>query len=423
MKIKGDKKMVKPVLKTILKNGDLSYTIRVVNGRLTSGKTKYAKRTITIPKEYSESKKRKELEEATYKFEEEIKKGLLIQGNTFFKEYSEDWLYTKKGLAPSTYHDYENTVNRLKEEFGHYKLEEIKSLMLIKFFEKLRIDGSKKKTGKKGLSEKTIKNIYDILYNIFECAIDDEVLYRNPLKRKSFPKPKPVRKPIVFLDENDIVKLAKALKIDNVDLKYQCMIRIALGVGARIGEIEALEWSDVNFKTGVIKITKTIQNISGLGTVEKPPKTKNSIREVMIGQDVIELLKEHKKEQEQTKNNLGDLWQNDIEVKDAKGNTIIKQNDKIFTQWDGKPIYNGTFGKWLKKFTKKHGLKPYTPHSFRHTFATLSLEANQPINAISRTLGHSNISTTTDIYVKTTDKSKETLSSVMSNKMNDIFHL
>lgn len=416
--------MVKPIFIRKNKNGDEIYSLRVANGRLKNGKTKYSKMNCTISKDLSDSKKRKILEEEIFKFEEEIKRGKHTNGIVFFKQYALDWLYIKKqsNLAPSTIRDYEYTVNRLNEEFGQYRVNEITNIMIIKFFENLRTVGSNKNNEKKGLSEKTIKNIYDILYNIFECAIDDDILiYKNPLKSKSFPKPKPVKKPIVFLDEEDIVKLAKALKEENTSLKYQCMTRIALGTGARIGEVEALEWKDIDMATGIIKITKTIQNITGIGTVEKPPKTKNSIRDVIIGQDVIELLKQYKLEQEEIKKAIGDLWLNTIELYDAKGKLFIKKNDKVFTQDNGKPIYSGTFGDWLKKFTKRNDLKPYTPHSFRHTFATLSLEQNQPINAISKTLGHSNISTTSNIYIKTTDKSKEILSSVMSNKMSDMF--
>lgn len=416
--------MVKPYLLRTLKNGDEVYLLRVANGRLKSSSTRYAKKNFTVSKELSDTKKRKILEEETFKFEEEIKKGTYTNGNVYFKQYSLGWLYIKKqsNLAPSTICGYENIVNRFNEEFGQYRVDEITNIMIVKFFAKLRTKGSNKNNEKKGLSEKSIKNIYDVLFNIFECAIEDEIIYKNPLKSKNFPKPKPVKKDIIFLEEEDIKKLAQSLKTDEVDLKYQCMTRIALGTGARIGEIEALEWKDIDFITGKIKITKTIQRIGGIGMIEKSPKTDNSKREVFIGEDVIELLKQHKAEQEETKKSIGDLWLNNIEFKDAKGKTFIKNNDKVFTQWNGKPIYNGTFAYWLKKFTTKHNLKAYTPHSFRHTFATLSLEEHQPINAISKTLGHSNISTTSNIYIKTTDKSKEVLSTVMSNKMNDIFN-
>ena len=416
--------MVKPVLKTKLKNGDETYTLRVANGRLKSGKTKYAKKNVIVSKELSDTKKKKFLEEETFKFEEEIKRGRNNSGIVYFKQYALNWLYIKKqsGLAPMTIADYTRTINRLIDEFGQYRVDEITSIMIIKFLAKLREVGANQNNKNKPLSEKTIKNIYDVIYNIFECAIDDDIIYKNPLKSKNFPKPKPTKKDIVTLDEEDVIKLAIALKKENVDLKYQCMTRIALGTGARIGEVQALEWKDINFKTGEIKITKTIQRITELGIVEKAPKTKNSIRNVYVGEDVLELLKEYKEEQEETKNKLGDLWLYTIELCDAKGKKFTKNNDKLFTQWNGKPMYNGTFGYWLKKFTKRNNLKPYTPHSFRHTFATLSLEENQPINAISKTLGHSNISTTSNIYIDTTEKSKQTLSAVMSNKMNNIFN-
>lgn len=415
--------MAQATKRRTLSNGDITYTLRVANGRLKSGKTKYSKKSFTVSKDLSESKIKKLLEEETFKFELEIKRGRCTNGVVFFKEYTNNWLYIKKqsNLAPMTILDYERTVNRLIDCFGQYRIDEITMIMIVKFLNNLRSKGANKNNPNKGLSEKTIKNVYDVLYNIFDCAIDDDILYKNPLKAKHFPKPKPVKKDIVFLDEQDITKLANALYTDKVNLKYQCMSRIALGTGARIGEIQALEWNDINFKTGFISINKTIQRISSIGTIEKPPKTKNSIRIVQVGKDVLDLLIELKKEQEETKNKLKDLWLENIVLYNEKGNQFIKENDKIFTQWNGKPIYNGTFGSWLKKFTMKHNLKPYTPHSFRHTFATLSLEEQQPINAISKTLGHSNITTTSNIYIKTTDKSKEVLSIVMSEKLKDIF--
>lgn len=414
--------MASPEFRGKLKNGDLSYRLRVANGRLKNGKTKYSIKTITVSKDLTDAKRNKLLLEETVKFEEEIKRGKHTNGIVFFREYAKDWLYTKKRLAPSTYRDYQGTVKKLVDEFGQYKLNEITSIMIIKFYEKLRETGNNKNDITKGLSEKTIKNIHDVLNNIFECAVEDDLIYKNPLRGKNFPAPKPIKKDIKFLDEEDIVKFAMLLK--NEKLIYQCITRMCLDNGARIGEIQALEWKDINFKTGDVSITKTLQKVSGIdGLIEKPPKTKNSIRVVRIGEDTLNLLLQLKKEQEEKKNKLGDLWQSKIELKDANKKTFIKDNDKIFTQWNGLPIYPTTYRDWLSKFCKRNNLKQISPHSLRHTFATLSVEENQPINAISKILGHSNITTTSNIYIKATDKSKEILSNVMTNKMSSFFEI
>ena len=148
---------------------------------------------------------------------------------------------------------------------------------------------------------------------------------------------------------------------------------IALSTGMRIGEINALEWDDIDFVNKKIRVNKTLQYISTIGIIEKEPKTKKSKRIIDVEQDLLNLLCEYSKEQEKNKKLLDYYWHKEITLKNEKGNDFTKKNNKIFTQWDGKPIFPQTFGQWLKKFQKKHNLSNYTPHSFRHTYATISV--------------------------------------------------
>ena len=406
------------ITKIVGKNG-ISYRIRAVKGKTKSGNSKQVSMTWKAPSNLTEKQIEKEVQKVANQFENSIQNHKYTNNNVLFKDYSCEWLYKKKHLSPSTYNDYLRTVNRLNDEFGYCKVSEITALMVMKYYEKLRKPGANKNTGN-SLSEKSILNIHDCLNNIFDYAIDDEIIYKNPLKSKNFPRPKPDKKEMKFLTDDDLLSLSQ--EFQNIDLMKRCCIMIALSTGMRIGEINALEWDDIDFVNKKIRVNKTLQYISTIGIIEKEPKTKKSKRIIDVEQDLLNLLCEYRKEQEKNKKLLDYYWHKEITLKNEKGNDFTKKNNKIFTQWDGKPIFPQTFGQWLKKFQKKHNLSNYTPHSFRHTFATISVEENQSINALSELLEHAKKSTTLDMYVHSNDVAKERLATSVSNKINTIFY-
>lgn len=405
------------ITKIVGKNG-ISYRIRAVKGKTSNGNSKQVSMTWKAPSNLTEKQIEREVQKVANQFENSIQTHKYTNNNVLFKDYSSEWLFKKKHLSPSTYQDYSNTVDRLNNEFGYCKVSEISSLMVIKFYDKLRKPGANKNTGNR-LSEKSILNLHDCLNNIFDYAIDDEIIYKNPLKSKNFPRPKPDKKEMKFLTNNDLINLSQ--EFNNIDLMRKCCIMIALNTGMRIGEINALEWNDIDFKNKKIRVNKTLQYISKIGIIEKEPKTQKSKRIIDVNQDLLDLLCEYRKEQAKNIKLLDYYWQKEIVLKDEKGNEFTKKNDKIFTQWNGKPIFPQTFGQWLKKFQKKHNLSHYTPHSFRHTYATISVEENQSINALSELLGHAKKSTTLDMYVHSNDDAKEQLATSVSNKINKYF--
>lgn len=75
-----------------------------------------------------------------------------------------------------------------------------------------------------------------------------------------------------------------------------------------------------------------------------------------------------------------------------------QESGKIFTQYNGLPIHPSSVTSWLRKFTERNGLPHVTPHMLRHTSATMLLMQGVPLKAVSRRLGHTLASTTSDIY-------------------------
>ena len=83
---------------------------------------------------------------------------------------------------------------------------------------------------------------------------------------------------------------------------------------------------------------------------------------------------------------VGDAWEGDPE------------DDRIFTNEVGRPIFPTSPTQWLRKFIKRTGLPSSTVHSLRHTYASLLIAEGTPLVVVSSNLGHAQVSTTSNIY-------------------------
>jgi integrase len=149
--------------------------------------------------------------------------------------------------------------------------------------------------------------------------------------------------------------------------------------GMRIGEICALTWEDMDTDTGIIHIRRTIQRIytieEGFRKTEiilDTPKTKNSIREIPMNKDLLRMLKPIKK--------------------------IVNPSFYVLTN-DAKPTEPRTYRTYYKNLMKELGMPELKFHGLRHSFATRCIESKCDYKTVSVLLGHSNISTTLNLYV------------------------
>jgi len=378
---------------TIQKRGKNSWRLSVNCGMDANKKQIRKTKTITVEhtcaeksckncKKVSRCRARKEAEKQLALFAAEVEKGMFIApAKLTFQDFIERWLrdYGEKNLSVKTVARYKELLTRINQAMGHLKIGQIKPAHLMEFYANLQEDGVREDGKPGGLSEQTILHHHRLLSTIFNTAVQWEIIPSNPAAKVKPPKVR--KKEVSYYDEEQTAALLEAL--GNEPLKYKVLIHLAIATGCRRGELMGLEWQDVDFDNSTIKIRQASQYLPGKGVFAKAPKNETSVRTISVPSSVMALLKQYKAYQAGKRLKAGDLWQG---------------SDRLFVTWDGRPIHPDTPSHWFKKFIQKHGLPPLTFHGLRHTSATLLIGQGAPLKSISARLGHSNISTTGDIY-------------------------
>lgn len=226
-----------------------------------------------------------------------------------------------------------------------------------------------------GLSQKTIKDMLIVLRMILKFGAKKNYCVYAPID-VIFPTDRERQ-------ELEVLSIANQKKImrfveDNFTFR-NLGIFICLSTGIRIGEICALTWDDIDAENGVIHIRKTIQRIyireNGIKKTElliDTPKTATSMRDIPMIKDLYEILKPLKK---------------------------VVNNDYFVLTNEATPTEPRTYRNYYKKLLDKLGIPPIKFHGLRHSFATRCIESKCDYKTVSVILGHSNISTTLNLYV------------------------
>ena len=197
------------------------------------------------------------------------------------------------------------------------------------------------------MSSRTILHYYRCLSVIFNSAVEDELIERNPCDK--VPVPKVGSEPANFLDDEQAEKLIELVRKEKHP--FDVIIIVLLHTGMRRGECCGLDWSDIDFRNSVIKIHHSLLYLPKIGVYEDSPKNETSKRVIRVGEDLLECLKEYKEWQESEAERLGSQWIN---------------SGKVFTAWNGKPINPGTVTAWFHKFVIRNDLPYVSIHSLRH---------------------------------------------------------
>ena len=165
------------------------------------------------------------------------------------------------------------------------------------------------------------------------------------------------------------------------ELRYKVALLIALFGGLRKGEILGLNWSDYDGRS--IKVQRTRLIGRGTGVYETTPKTPGSHRLVTLPQEVCDHINDLRQQQAEQKEALGDQW--------LESEALIKGDL-------GAPLYPQVLQRWFARFIEKNDLPPLTLHGLRHTHTSMLASLHLEPKQISERLGHTQMSTTMNIY-------------------------
>lgn len=271
----------------------------------------------------------------------------------------------KQYVKKSTYSAYVLLVeNHLLPYFGNK--EEVEESDVQSFvFKKLE----------QGLSQKTIKDILIVLKMILKFGVKHKYLNYCEIDIK-FPTQRD-NENLEVLNRSNQRKIMDYIE-DNFTFK-NLGIYLCLCTGLRIGELCALTWDNIDVDNGIISVRKTIQRIYIVDEGRKrteliidTPKTKNSIRDIPMTTDLLRVVKPLKR--------------------------VVNDSYFVLTN-DEKPTEPRTYRNYYKRLMKKLEIPDLKFHGLRHSFATRCIEGKCDYKTVSVILGHSNISTTLDLYV------------------------
>ena len=231
-----------------------------------------------------------------------------------------------------------------------------------------------KKLGE-GLSQKSVKDILIVLKMVLRFGVKYNLIAHHQIDIR-FPTERE-RQEVEVLSKANQRKIMEFVKSN---FTFQNLgIYICLSAGLRIGEVCALTWDDIDTEQGVIYVTKTIQRIYYIGGIERKteviidtPKSKNSIREIPMTRDLLRIIKPLKK--------------------------VVNSSFYVLTNSTA-PTEPRTYRNYYKRLMKQLDIPALKFHGLRHSFATRCIESNCDYKTVSVLLGHSNISTTLNLYV------------------------
>ena len=294
-----------------------------------------------------------------------------------FGEWIDLWYqnYSKPGIRETTQENYETRIYKhIIPEIGHIQLDKLTQNDLQQFYMRLKKGGRCRLADTKGsgLSDRVVRGCHCSCRTALEKAVSEGLIFKNPAIGCKLP-PKKGRE-MQILDSYELQRFLTQAKEEG----FYELFMLDIATGMRRGELLGLQWDDFNTETGELHIQRQVAKVKGQLTVSKP-KTKTSIRTIILPPAVVRMLNEYHK-------NVYSRWVFPSPVKDDLPR-------------DPQSIY-----KRMQMVLEHAECKRVRFHDLRHTFATMALSRGMDVKTLSATIGHISSATTLDIYSHVTNE-------------------
>ena len=286
--------------------------------------------------------------------------------------------YKKANLRPNTQMSYERRIyQHIIPALGRIPLDKLTARDIQQFYTNLKKSGRLIRTELygAGLSDQTVRGIHTTLRAALDKATEEKLIFRNPADSCKPPSARP--REMQVLTPEEIQRLLIQAKEDGC---YELLL-LELATGLRRGEILALQWDDLNFRTGALRVERQVHRVKG-ELVVSPPKTKAGNRTVLLPAPVLKVLKTYQK-------TVHSRWMFPSPVKEDS------------------PMDPAAVRKRLQTVLERAECRHLRFHDLRHTFATASLEHGMDIKTLSTIIGHVSSATTLNTYTHVTDAMRQ----------------
>lgn len=272
----------------------------------------------------------------------------------------------------------------------------------------------------KGYSRSQLLSVNSVANMVYKYAIKQKLRRDNPCYGAEIPtkvltveevENDPIEEK--YLKRNEVEEFLRATVKLNDRQKTTIFYLLAFS-GMRIGELCALKWPDINFAENKIRITKTIycekNNIANYELTT--PKTTGSIRIIDIDPTIMDLLRDHQRQQQK------------FNMTHRTSFEDFHDENFVFSRPNGYPLLPVYAYKYMKRILKDTKItKKASPHIFRHTYISLLAEAEVDLKTIMQRVGHTDAKTTLKIYTHVTDKMNENANKKVNDHYADLLKI
>ena len=356
-----------------LKNGRY---YAVLNYRNAGGQRKTKWISLGLPEKGNKRKAEAELARLRAEFEPPKEVGDL-SSDMLFADYLLEWLEIAKGrLAVATYSSY---AAMIKKPVGPYfrqrnlTLRELEARHLQMFYSEML----------RKVKPNTVIHYHAIIHSALKYAVKTDMLVQNVADKVDRPKKNSFQP--VFLSAEEMQKMFEALR----GTKLELPVLVAAFYGFRRGEVLGLKWDAIDFERGTISVIRTVTTITVDGKQteieQQSAKTKSSLRTLPLIGSFREYFLQVKEAQELNKQVCGNCYN-------------YEYDGFVFVDEMGERMKMNYLTSAFPKFLERHGLRRMRFHDLRHSCASLLLANGVPLKQIQEWLGHSDFSTTANIY-------------------------